>query len=89
MALLSQASIVQAPQPAPITQTAPKEIEYVPLAREAQRRQHDTTLTSFRMTKGSYDTAYGSTDDGWRDVRIGRRFVLPEGCAPRRSKRFM
>jgi hypothetical protein len=91
MAILSHAAIIHAPpapQPTP-TQTA-KPIEYIPLAREAKQRQDDTASSLFRMTKGSYDTAYGSTNGGWRDVSCsGRRFVLPGGCTPRRARRFM
>jgi len=77
-----------APIPAPPPQAAPKQIEHPGLVREAKDRQADTTSLSFKFTKGPY-TAYGSTDDGWRNVASGRRFVLPAGCAPRRSKRFM
>jgi hypothetical protein len=75
-------------QKVPATAPAPKQIEYIPLAREAAQRQNDTASTAFRMTKGPY-TEYGSSDDGWRDVPYGRRFVLPAGCAPRRSRRLM
>lgn len=78
----------QTQQGVPNTTPAVKQIGYVPLAREAAQRQNDTSAKSFHMTNGSY-TEYGSTNDGWRDVPCGRRFVLPAGCAPRRSKRLM
>ena len=97
MAILNQPVVLYAPaaqQAPPAVQPAPtqavRQIEYIPMAREAQQRQSDTALLSFRMTKGSYDAAYGSTNGGWRDVTCsGRRFVLPAGCAPRRARRFM
>jgi len=76
-----------APPPPPLTQPAPKQIAYVPLAREAKARADDTAKTAFRL-EAPY-TEYGSTNGAWRDVPSGRRFVLPAGCAPRRSKRFM
>jgi hypothetical protein len=85
---LIAAAAAAAANPAPPSRRAPQRIEYSPLAREAEARQADTTSMSFKFTKGPY-TAYGSTDDGWRDVAPGRRFVLPSGCTPRRSKRFM
>lgn len=76
-----------APNP-PRCQPAARRIKYVPLAREAKARQDDTTGESLQLNRGPY-SAYGSTNDGWRDVYIGRRFVLPAGCAPRRSQRLM
>jgi hypothetical protein len=89
-ALPAAALPVQAPPPLSThnSQPANRRIGYIPMAREAQARQNDTANDTFRLTKGPY-TEYGSTDGGWRDVPCGRRFVLPDNCAPRRSKRLM
>jgi hypothetical protein len=65
----------------------PKRIKYHPVEREALWRKRDLESQLFGLN-GDY-TNYGSTNGGWRDVGIGKRYCLPNGCAPRRSQRLL
>jgi hypothetical protein len=62
-------------------------ITYRPMEREAQKRKQELESRLFGLI-GSY-TEYGSTEGGWREKVGGRRYVLPAGCSPRRSTRFI
>jgi len=83
---LAAASAILKRQAPPPPRHPSKALTYVPMQREAGQRQADIKTKSFQMT-GDY-TQYGSSDGGWRLVPVGRRFVLPNGCAPRRSRRI-
>jgi len=95
LALLRKARQVQAKhvtaaasQPAikMITPTKPlRHITYRRLQKEVAQRAED--VKSFRLKK-EY-TEYGSSNGEWRNVSCtGRRYVLPDGCAPRKSRRI-
>ena len=64
----------------------PLRIGLQPYEREARGRRADVKLKSFGLI-GGYEE-YGSTDGDWRQVPANKRFILPPGCAPRRSRRL-
>jgi hypothetical protein len=84
--IAAAAEILKKPPTVPSNKPV-KRLSYYPLEKEATRRQADLELKSFQMNKPYM--AYGSSNGEWRAVVCGRKFTLPEGCAPRRSQRFM
>ena len=96
VALLRKARQIQAKHVAATSQPAipskaltptkpPRQITYPRLQKEAAQRAED--VKSFRLNK-EY-TEYGSSNGEWRSVSCtGKRYVLPQGCAPRKSRRI-
>jgi hypothetical protein len=68
------------------TKATPR-ITYRRLAKEGVQRVEDMKSKLFRLNRDH--TEYGLSNGDWRDVLyMGKRFVLPVGCTPRKSRRI-